>query len=255
MPDRDVFVDALIERLIRDLDVVGLVLAGSSAATERRDAWSDHDFLVIVTDGNAERYRVDLSWLPDHEDLAFSFRETAHGLKALYRSGLLLEFAIADRGELATFALADHAVVLDKGGVAGLARDVHARTGGRPPEPADPLTSFRTFLSLVLIGTGRARRGERLSANVFLRDYAVSNLLRCAVAVLPTNATVLDPLDPWRRVEQTLQAFAADLDEALTRPVEAVGGSLIDVAVAHLEPAWDDLPADDVALVRRLLER
>ena len=35
------------------------------------------------------------------EQIAFWFRETAHGLKVLYRTGLLVEFAVFDRGEFA----------------------------------------------------------------------------------------------------------------------------------------------------------
>lgn len=249
----DPFLDVLVEQLTADPEVLGLVLAGSSAARVRRDEWSDHDFLVITTEGNAEQYRSDLSWLPDAGDIAFSFRETAHGLKALYRSGLLIEFAVADSGELATFALADYAIALDKGGVAELAGQVHARTGGRAPERVDPIFSFRMFLSLAYIGTGRARRGERLSANVFLRDYATSHLLRCAFAVLPADAAVLDPLDPWRRVEHALPGFAAAVDAALAQPVEHVGGALLDVATAHIEPTWPECPHADLVLVRALL--
>lgn len=251
----DPFIDALVERLADDPDVRGLVLAGSSAAVDRRDQWSDHDFLVITANGIADRYRSDLSWLPGSGDIAFSFRETAHGLKALYRSGLLVEFAVADGNELATFALADYAIALDKGGVADLARDVHARTGGRGPAPVDPFFSFRMMLSLIYIGTGRARRGERLSANVFLRDYATSHLLRCAFAVLPIDAEVLDPLDPWRRVERTLPDLAADIDAALARPVADVGGALLDIADEHLSLAWPDYPTAEVQTVRALLRR
>ncbi|MDQ5975545.1 MAG: hypothetical protein QG661_2754, partial [Actinomycetota bacterium] len=82
----DPFVDTLIATAEADPHVVGLVLAGSSAQPWRRDRWSDHDFLMITADGTPERYRTDLSWLPDNEQIAFWFRETAHGLKVLYRT-------------------------------------------------------------------------------------------------------------------------------------------------------------------------
>ena len=101
----DPFIDALIAQLEADPAVLGLVLAGSSAEPHRRDRWSDHDFLVITQDGTPEAYRTDLSWLPFAEDIGFSFRETAHGLKVLYRSGLFIEFAVFDRSEFAGCAL------------------------------------------------------------------------------------------------------------------------------------------------------
>lgn len=264
-PSVDPFVDALVARLGADPDIVGLVLAGSSAETARRDRWSDHDFLVITADGTPERYRTDLTWLPDSADLGFWFRETPHGLKALYRSGLLVEFAVFDRSEFAACALSHYAVAIDRGGIADLADEVHRRTAARQqdvsahPTAGDALASFRAFLSLVYIGTGRARRGERLSANVFLRDYATSNLLACARA-LAAEATgllpsVLDPLDPWRRVEQALPGLAAALDTALTSPVDVIGIRLLDATDVHLAPDWPGYPATEVALVRDLLGR
>lgn len=264
----DPFLDALVRGLSADPQVVGLVLAGSSAETSRRDRWSDHDFLVITADGTPEGYRTDLSWLPQGErlpsgdTLAFWFRETPHGLKALYRSGLLLEFAVFDRAEFAACALNHYAVAIDRGGITELARDVHARTAARSAAeaaslPAEPLAQLRALLSLVYIGTGRARRGERLSANVFVRDYATAHLLRLLRAVVlddgPATAA-LDDLDPWRRFEQTAPALAAAIDGALALPVDEAGPALLRVADAALRQGWAAYPADETALVLDLLE-
>lgn len=252
-PDlRDPFLDALASNLSADSQIIGLVLAGSSAQTDRRDQWSDHDFLVITVDGVPEHYRTDLSWLPDHGALAFSFRETAHGLKALYRSGLIVEFAVFDRAEFAACALNHYAVAIDRGGIADLATEVHERT--HRPAPTDPSDSFRAFLSLVYIGTGRARRGERLSANVMLRDYATASLLRTfPVLLAPEQAGTVDGLDPWRRLEQVPPGPAAALDAALTLPIDEVGLALLDVAEASLAGSWAAYPADEAAVVRDLL--
>jgi hypothetical protein len=261
--DHDPFMDALVRELSADPRVVGLVLAGSSAETARRDQWSDHDFLVVTEDGTPEGYRADLSWLPqgerlpDGDRLAFSFRETPHGLKALYRSGLLLEFAVFDRAEFAACALNHYSVVIDRGGITDLAREVHSRTTSATTISApDPLASLRAFLSLVYIGTGRARRGERLSANVFIRDYATAHLLRLLRVVVlgddPATA-VLDDLDPWRRFEQAAPDLAARIDSALARPIEEVGPDLLRVADGELRERWPAYPAQDTALVLALL--
>jgi hypothetical protein len=48
------------------------------------DRWSDHDFFVITTPGEQEAFRADPSWLPDRERIVLSYRETPHGVKALY---------------------------------------------------------------------------------------------------------------------------------------------------------------------------
>lgn len=260
----DPFLVDLIGRLESDPRVVGLVLAGSSAERDRRDRWSDHDFLVVTEDGTPEGYRTDMSWLPDADGVLLSFRETAHGLKVLYRSGLMIEFAVFDRAEFATCALNHYEVVIDRGGVAEAAAGVRERT--MSPRSVDRLVCLRMFLSLVYIGTGRARRGERLSANVFIRDYATGQLLRLAADLLPGGTGAggpgaggpgagRDALDPWRRFEQVAPDLAADLDAALARPIDEVGPALIRVADAFLRVRWAEYPADEAAGVLALLAR
>jgi hypothetical protein len=244
--DADPFLVDLIRRLDADPRVVGLVLAGSSAERSRRDRWSDHDFLVITQDGTPEQLRTDLSWLPDADDIGYWFRDTPHGLKALYRSGLLLEFAVFDRAEFDACALNHAEVVIDGGGIAEAAASIRERS--LAPAPMDRMLAFRSFLTLVYIGTGRAHRGERLSANVFLRDFATAHLLRAAL-----GARVPDALDPWRRVEGAWPDLAAAVDAALTQPVTEVGPALLACADRFLSSEWAEFPAGEVDLVRGLL--
>ena len=252
-PTQDPFVASLLQRITADPAVVGLVLVGSSADVARRDAWSDHDFLMIVESGRQESYRTDLSWLPNAEDIGLWFRETAHGLKVLYRSGLLLEFAVFDRDEFAACAVNHFAVALDRGGITELAEQVHGRTVSTTP--IDRLQQFRFFLSLVYVGVGRARRGEVLSGGVFVRTYAAERLLRLLTDTLvTTDRAPLDVLDPWRRFEQVWPEVGAAVAAALALPVEAAAQALLEVAEAHLPAGWPDYPADDTALVRELLD-
>lgn len=129
------------------------------------------------------------------------------------------------------------------------------------PRSVDRLVCLRMFLSLVYIGTGRARRGERLSANVLIRDYATGRLLRLAADLLPDGTGAggpgagRDALDPWRRFEQVAPDLAADLDAALARPIDEVGPALIRVADAFLRVRWAEYPADEAAGVLALLAR
>jgi hypothetical protein len=248
----DPFIDALVESAEHDPNVVGLVLCGSSAETGRRDQWSDHDFLMITEDGLQESYRTDLSWLPVHGSIAWSFRETAHGLKALYRSGLMVEFAVFDRAEFAGCALNHASVVVDRGGISDLAAEVRSRS--LVPRPTDPLNEFRNFLALVYLGTGRARRGELLSANVLVRTFAVEHLLRLVRDLFPDDLQGrLDQLDVWRRFERLDPSLAAEVDAALALDVAEVGRALMDVAGSHLPGMWPAYPHADAAIVRNLL--
>jgi hypothetical protein len=252
MSDLDPFLLALIHVATADPQVLGLVLAGSSAERSRRDQWSDHDFLMITVDGAPESYRTDLTWLPDHEQIGFWFRDTAHGLKVLYRTGLIIEFAVFDRAEFAACALNHFEVVLDRADIAALSDQIHARS--LTPPALDRAIAFRTFLSLVYIGTGRARRGELLSAGAFVRGHAVEHLLRLLADLVPAqDATALDVLDPWRRFETALPVVAAELDGALAQPVEQAARDLLDVADRHLRAEWPEYPSEDTALVRDLL--
>ena len=248
----DPFITTLIATAQTDPDVLGLVLCGSSAHIGRRDQWSDHDFLLITIDGTPERYRTDLAWLPNADGIAFWFRETAHGLKVLYRSGLMVEFAVFDRLEFATCALNHYAVVIDHGGISEIAAEVQQRS--LAPRSVDRRAEFRLFLSLVYIGVGRARRGELLSANVVIRTYALEHLLRTACDALePDAGEHLDALDVWRRFETADADLAGRIDAALARPVELCARDLVDIAVDWLSPRWPECPVDDANVVSDLL--
>jgi hypothetical protein len=247
----DAFLDRLIATLAADPLVEGLVLCGSSAQRARRDAYSDHDWLLVTASGTQETYRTDLSWLPDHDHLLLAFRETAHGLKGLYRSGLVVEFAVFDRAEFDGCVLNHYEVVIDRGGIAQAAERIAARS--LAPRPTDPLIELRHVLALIVIADGRARRGERLSAGVFLRAYAAEHLLRLARLFLPDGP--LDALDPWRRVERADPTLARILDDALARPVDEAGLALLEVLTTWLPAHWPDFPRTEVDAVRAMLER
>src|SRR5215213_8719114 len=73
-------------------DVVGLVGFGSTAARDRADDGSDHDFAWLVQPGAADAYRGDLGWLPDASRIVASAVEHHGGVKVIYDDGHRLEF-------------------------------------------------------------------------------------------------------------------------------------------------------------------
>ena len=77
----------LVDGVARHPDLVGLALLGSASdqARDRRDEWSDHDFLAIVAPGRGQALRPDLGWLPDPDSLALTAREGEIGF-VLHRS-------------------------------------------------------------------------------------------------------------------------------------------------------------------------
>ena len=120
------FADALVDTLAARPDVVGLVAVGSFATGP--DEYSDHDFFVVVRPGEQEAFRRDLSWLPDAERIALSFRETEHGLKVVYDDGHLLEFAVFDEEELGLAKVNRYRVLLDRAEVGRRMAEVRAAT-------------------------------------------------------------------------------------------------------------------------------
>jgi len=225
MPTFASFREDLPARVSTLPDVTGLVWAGASAEPQRADEWSDHDFFLVVRSGTQEAFRRQLDWLPEFEDIAFSSRETEHGLKVVYRDGFILEFAVFDGPEVANAVLNHHAVSF---GDEQLAASLHGVLCD--PDPVDPLSvddHLGLFYAQLLIGTGRYLRGERLVGGQFVRSYCVGRLLQVAKAVLPSERRdARDVLDVWRRVELEFPQFAAELDAALTGEVPEVAQRL-----------------------------
>lgn len=227
------FTERLTARLAGDPDVLGLVLLGStSGLPPGPDAFSDHDFFVVVRPGRQERWRTDPSWLPDAGEVALAFRETAHGVKALYRSGHLAEFAVFDPEELALARVNRYAVPLDRGGVAERLAEVRRATVAAAPPAADEAWLAGQLLTNLVVGAARFARGERLSGHMLVRVGALHHLvplLRAGLA--PEAAARLDDLDLFRRLERALPAEAAALDAALARPVPEAARGILAVAV------------------------
>jgi hypothetical protein len=227
------FTDRLVGRLAAEPDVLGVVLLGStSGLPPGPDAFSDHDFVVVVRPGAQERLRSDLGWLPDAGEVALSFRETAHGLKVLYRSGHLAEFAVFDPDELALARVNRYAVPLDRADVAARLARVREATVAAAPPPGDEAWLAGQLLTNLLVGAGRWARGERLSGHLLARVGALHHLVPLLRARLPAGAAArLDDLDLFRRLEVALPAEAAALDAALRLPVPGAARGILAVAV------------------------
>ena len=245
---------ALLRGLEADARVLGLVALGSMAEQgELPDAHSDHDFFVVTAPGAQEALRRDLGWLPDAGRVAHAFRETAHGLKALYDGGHLVEFAVFDAEELALARVNRYRVLLDRGGAEVTRRlaDVAARTRAERGGP-DDAWRWGQLLSQVQVGVARCRRGELLSGRARLGE-AVAHL--CALLARHGHAArpeVLDDLDPLRRVERAFPEHGPALARADEAGFEALARAVLDVAEAALGA---QVPRRGLAAVRAYVAR
>lgn len=244
----EAFLTALAETARTRDDVIGLAGFGSTADRERVDEWSDHDFAWITAPGAQDRYRHDLSWLPSTDTIALSVVEHHGGVKVIYDNGHVLEFGIGSLEEFSGWAGNAIDVIVDKGGVAAA---VAAILGRDLPEGApDASRAARLLLTQILIGVGRYRRGEVLSAGRSIRDEAAAQLLTALAARLPGDIQRLDTLDPRRRFEKVHPAIAAEIESALRSDPETAARGLLAIAETHL---GDLVPARGANAVRERL--
>lgn len=231
--------------------VLGLAALGSMAEASRRDPWSDHDFFLIVQDGAQESFRQTLDWLPHADQIALAIRETAHGLKVLYDNGHLIEFAVFSPDELALARINDHALLH---GDAALAERFAEMAGDAPPAP-EAQQHLGMVICLVLVGAGRAARGEVLSGSAFLKHHAMLHLLALLAALLPAEAPAsLDSLDPFRRFEQAYPMLSARLQALLLLPPLDCAEGMLALLEAEVAPRWADFPQAAFDAVRRRIE-
>jgi hypothetical protein len=233
-----------------DPRVVGLVAVGSMADQDYApDEWSDHDFLLIVQPGEQEALRSDLCWLPAHDRIVMSFRETEHGLKVVYDDGHMLEFAVFDPDEIALAGVNRYRVLLDRDGVEE--RTAAARDQPRPERDDEHV--FGMAVTAALVAAGRARRGEKLSG-AFLVTWSLTYLTRLLARTLPSeNASLLDGFDSLRRFERAYPELGAELAEAVALPPAAAALQLLEILERELRRLRPDLSWAAVDAIRARL--
>jgi hypothetical protein len=248
----EAFLRAVVANLADRTDVVGVVGMGSTAERDRVDEWSDHDVAVITPVGCQDAYRPARTWLPYPERIALEVHEHHGGVKVVYDDGHVVEYGVASLDELGGWAANAYDVVLDRGGVGATMAAIAARPA--PDGAPDLEREIGLVLALVLIGVGRSRRGEVLSANSLIRGDAVTALLRAVAAgIPPETAARLDSLDPARRFESAYPAIAERIDDALARDVEACARALVDVGVGLFGTGPRGVPPRALAAVRNRL--
>ena len=180
------------------LALLGLGSVGKD--TDRLDQFSDLDFFVIVDTGYKQRYIEDLDWLTAIRPLAFSFLNTPDGHKALYDDGVFCEFAVFEPDELPGIPFARGRVIWSKPGFdAGVLEPV-PRANEFGKGDADFLLG--ELLTNLYVGLCRYARGERLSACLFVQNYAVARLISLMEIWDAPGHGGEDPFSNDRRFEQ-----------------------------------------------------
>jgi hypothetical protein len=245
------FQQSMIDMLKTHDHVIGLMFAGSSADTSRADQYSDQDFFLVVENGQGELFRQDLSWLPNHDQIVIAPRETEHGLKVVYENGDLLEFAVFEDADLDQSWLAvgtDFKVAFENKNISAR---LEAAAKRALPKPFDRAKEFELFLSLVLIGVGRFRRGEKIAADQHIKSYALAHALRLIRDANPIENPMLDTLNPYRRFEFEYPKFGAEIFALLQLPGEDAAKKLTSVVLSAINPSQQEASQFEV-ISRRL---
>lgn len=213
------------DRLLDRLDAIGQALASTPSALgllglgsvgvewARLDAYSDLDFYVVVREGHKANYLQDLSWLATACPLAYTFQNTPDGFKFLYGDGLYGEFAVFEPAELASVSYA-------VGRWVWCAPDWNPDAWLSAPRQPQPVTQtvdalVNEALTNLLVGLGRYRRGEKLSALRFVQGYAVDRIIELAAFLEAAQPGFEDPFNRERRFEVRFPQTAAVLAACL----------------------------------------
>jgi len=251
--------DALRDSLLTRAEVIGLVFVGSAADVSRADRWSDHDFFVITKPGYAQLLRNDLSWLPEYQNIAMATPETEHGLKVVYQNGHVLEFAVFNDEELELAGGNAYEVFIDReaGNLGTIAERMAKLVERSKPSAFNLNREFELFLEHLIIGVGRARRGEILIARQQIGSYALNHvlgLIRHCVAPLEGTLTREDNLSRYRRFEQQYPEIGARIEILLRAEVGDCAKGLLELVLTCCAAFIDDSKLAQVSVVRSTLE-
>jgi hypothetical protein len=192
-----------LEKTGQALALIGLGSVGLEL--DRLDDYSDLDFFAIVKPGCKAAYIEKLDWLNAAQPIAYAFRNTVDGYKALFDDGLFCEFAVFEPAELAHIPFARGRIVWQDPSFDP------ARAEPTPPKnhPPQPLKwHIGEILTNLYVGLGRYRRGEKLSAFFFVQQYAVARLVEISDQLDREAPAHRDPFAHERRYEQRFPNLA-----------------------------------------------
>lgn len=200
-----------LERSGHALALMGLGSTGQAA--DRLDAYSDLDFFVIVEEGHENLFRDNLDWLSAICPLAFYFKNTVHGYKALFEDGIFIELAVFTPAEIEEIPYADARVIWSANPVFAATLSANNK---RPRERRQEIEWLvGETLTNLYVGLSRYRRGEKLSAARFIQGHALDRLIDLSEYIEPAPKQDRDPFSSDRRYEQRFPNLAPELPSLL----------------------------------------
>jgi len=235
----DLYTEELQRTLQSFAEVIGLVTLGSTADSQSRDQWSDHDFWVITKSGAQPKLLDDLSWLPASDHILLKVRHS-NGYTIVDDNKHKVEFAVFDLDEARTGKAERYSILIDREGIAELMISIHENSSKPVRAPAEGLENLCV---LVWSACERSARGELLSARQYLDGFAVDQLLNL---VAPPLAPERDRLDPRRRLEKRSPDLAAEIVALCNLVIPKAALRMLEIAERELKEtapglSWDKL--------------
>ena len=202
------------QQLLERLDAIGTVLKDSGTALAllglgsvgaevvRLDEYSDLDFFVIVKPGLKAHYIENLDWLTVLCPLAYVFRNTIDGYKAMFADGVFCEFAVFEARELSNIPFTGGRIIWKDDSF-----DENLFVPQQKQQP--PIKSVEgtnewhlgEALTNLYVGLGRVHRGEQLTGTRFIQNYAIDHVLALTGLLETSQAHPEDPFNKERRYE------------------------------------------------------
>ena len=189
------------------LALLGLGSVGTE--TDRLDQYSDLDFFAIVKPGSKSRFIDNLDWLETVHPLAYYFRNTVDGYKALFEDGIFCEFGVFEPQELSAIPFASGRIVWKADGFD------ETILSPQPRQYTEQSLEFHLgeTLTNLHVGLGRVHRGEKLSGTRFIQQYAVDHVIALAKHIETAQPIPEDIFNAERRFEVRYPDVASHLPE------------------------------------------
>lgn len=201
--------DEIVSSLLRTDGALALLGLGSvGLETERLDEHSDLDFFVVVSDGSKAAFIESLRWLERVRPLAYAYRNTVDGYKALFDDGVFCEFAVFEPSELSRIPFAPGRVVWKR---EGFDESVCAPLMSGTAAPPSVEWLLGEALTGLYTGLCRLRRGETLAASRAIQGGVVGNVMELAQTLEAPSTVGRDPFAGERRFERRFPGLAAEL--------------------------------------------
>jgi hypothetical protein len=230
---------AFVQALAAFDNVMGVVALGSTADPRIQDSWSDHDFAVVLRDGDPGQFLDDVSWMPEAEKIIASARHGGIYNVAVYNDGHKVEYLVCNEAAAGSITVTKFLIILDRSGVGQRLEQARMLTSAHQQAISEEACEPINLAIVVLTATQRVQRGELVNA---------TGLLAAAADMAPKMLAntqsweLTDPLDPRRRLEHLRPDVAKELAGILTTsPDDAADRllKLVDTTIRPKTPTWD----------------